>query len=110
MPMQPTPPPFYPQQTPWIPPFMGMQAPPYQAFCQQVSPYQMTQTTQDGTNPTKKRRMYYCHTHGACYHPSPKCRNKAPGHQDNATFANRMGGSTKNVRGIQQASQNQPPT
>ena len=51
MPMQPTPPPYNPQQAPWIHPFAGMQAPPYQAYCQQVSPYQMTQNTQDGANP-----------------------------------------------------------
>ena len=34
----------------------------------------------------------YCWTHGACHHPSHVCINKAPGHQDGATFMNQMGG------------------
>ena len=35
----------------------------------------------------------YCHTHGACNHASSACNRKAPGHRNNATQANRMGGS-----------------
>lgn len=40
----------------------------------------------------------YCHTHGSSKnlaHTSQTCRNKGPDHQDTATFANKMGGSTK---------------
>ena len=40
----------------------------------------------------------YCWTHGACGHTSKECRTRADGHQTAATFQNRMGGSTKNVR------------
>ena len=35
----------------------------------------------------------YCWTHGAWNHTSEKCQHKAPGHQDTAPFADRMGGS-----------------
>ena len=40
----------------------------------------------------------HCWTHGhkvSHAHNSSTCRNKAPGHQDQATRANTMGGSTK---------------
>ena len=40
--------------------------------------------------PTKPNA--FCWTHGTTYHPSNKCRNKATGHQDRATAANKMGG------------------
>ena len=36
----------------------------------------------------------YCWSHGACGHDGKDCRNKKPGHRDEATFANRLGGST----------------
>ena len=36
----------------------------------------------------------YCWTHGACGHPSSACRFPAPGHMGNATFENKLGGST----------------
>jgi hypothetical protein len=36
----------------------------------------------------------YCWTHGACAHFGNSCRNKADGHQDTATFQNKMSGST----------------
>ena len=38
----------------------------------------------------------YCWTCGCCTHWSKNCVIKAPGHKDNATFKNRMGGSDKN--------------
>ena len=41
------------------------------------------------------RRKFYCWTHGGCNHQSSECRNKKNGHQDNATFRNKKGGSTK---------------
>jgi hypothetical protein len=40
----------------------------------------------------------YCWTHGSSNnrrHTSATCKNKAPGHRDNATAANPLGGSTK---------------
>ena len=36
----------------------------------------------------------YCWTHGRCTHTSNECLRKAPGHQDNATFDNKLDGST----------------
>ena len=42
------------------------------------------------------RRDHYCYTHGACAHKSNQCRTKSDGHQDNATFEKKQGGSTKN--------------
>ena len=45
-------------------------------------------------NGEPKRFNRYCWTHGACAHQSNKCKNKADGHQDKATFTKKMGGST----------------
>ncbi|GKY93435.1 hypothetical protein MPSEU_000311100 [Mayamaea pseudoterrestris] len=35
----------------------------------------------------------YCHTHGHCGHTSKDCNRRAPGHQENATKNNKMGGN-----------------
>ena len=35
----------------------------------------------------------YCWTHGRCNHLGSACNNKAPGHKDTATIANKLGGS-----------------
>ena len=40
----------------------------------------------------------YCWTHGLYNHTSNECRNKKEGHQDNATFKNRMNGSNKGIK------------
>ena len=39
----------------------------------------------------------YCLRHGACNHCSRDCRNKLEGHQDDATFENRMGGEIREI-------------
>jgi hypothetical protein len=42
-------------------------------------------------------QLGYCWTHGTCKnrrHNSATCQNKQPGHQDEATDENKMGGST----------------
>ena len=46
-------------------------------------------------NPTFTRRVTskYCWTHGGCAHAGNMCNDKAPGHQNDATFANKMDGS-----------------
>ena len=53
-------------------------------------------------NPRQQRRPRvinrYCWTHGACAHTGNECRARTTGHQATATFQNRMGGSTRNVR------------
>ena len=41
----------------------------------------------------------YCWTHGLVSYFGRDCKSKADGHQDNASFKNRMGGSTKGVLG-----------
>ena len=50
----------------------------------------------DSTGERRQRRdiTKYCYTHGACAHTGTDCRAKTTGHQDAATFANKMGGST----------------
>ena len=54
----------------------------------------------DITNPrTGKPWHRYCWTHGCCNHWSNKCPQRKPGHKLNATFKNRMGGSTTGVLG-----------
>ena len=40
-------------------------------------------------------RSYYCWTHGACAHEGRHCNRKADGHKDEATFSNKMGGSSR---------------
>ena len=35
----------------------------------------------------------YCWTHGGCNHFGKDCKTKAPGHKDDATLENKMGGS-----------------
>jgi hypothetical protein len=55
-----------------------------------------TDTTSFAIN-TGSCTLYYCWTHGLGRnraHTSPTCKNKATGHQDTATAANLMGGST----------------
>ena len=49
--------------------------------------------TPDDASFNRRVTTSYCHTHGACNHNSGACTTKAPGHQDNATMDNRMGGS-----------------
>ena len=39
----------------------------------------------------------YCWSHGFCYHPGTKCKNKKEGHQDTATITSIMGGSSYKV-------------
>ena len=39
---------------------------------------------------------HYCWTCGACNHPSMQCPNPIPGHQNRATFRNRMNGNQNN--------------
>ena len=58
--------------------------------------------TSDGENqrpPRKRKRKRtdmskYCWSCGAWNHTSAKCRFKKPGHKDDATFSNKMNGST----------------
>jgi hypothetical protein len=40
----------------------------------------------------------YCWSHGGCGHTSATCMSKKTGHQDNATFTDKMGGSTRNCQ------------
>ena len=51
----------------------------------------------DTINPkTGKPWKRYCWSCGCCPHASKNCPNKKTGHQDSATFKNRMGGSNTN--------------
>ena len=53
----------------------------------------LAEKTPDNATFFRRITNKYCWTHGAWNHTSEKCQHKAPGHQDAATFANRMGGS-----------------
>lgn len=64
-----------------------------------------TATAQSSGQPTTSRQhrprrntSKYCWSHGACSHGGIDCAHKKPGHIDNATFADRQGGSTAYVR------------
>jgi hypothetical protein len=53
----------------------------------------------DGGRSTRPRNTsIYCWTHGGCGHTSATCMSKQTGHQDAATFTNKMGGSTNNCQ------------
>ena len=54
-------------------------------------------TDNDGGGSYRKRRNIskYCWSHGACAHTSRDCNNKRSGHKDNASFSNKLGGSTR---------------
>jgi hypothetical protein len=44
----------------------------------------------------QRNNSIYCWTHGGSGHTSTDCSSKVTGHQNNATFENKMGGSTRN--------------
>jgi len=73
-------------------------------FCNQMAPPQVMAPVNNQPpsvqQQQKRKRIFYCWTHGSCYHSSDRCLNKAPGHQDTSIFRNRMDGSTKNVRNV----------
>ena len=43
---------------------------------------------------TRHKKSKYCYTHGACAHEGKFCKKTRQGHKDDATFDNKMGGST----------------
>ena len=63
---------------------------------QQLQQQLSMQPSTPSTKPNSSKRVVtdYCWTHGACAHPSHLCRNKKPGHRDDATFENKFDGST----------------
>ena len=62
---------------------------------QQSSTPSLSTTTSSSSRRRRRTNIsFYCWSHGACAHPSPDCKSKRPGHQDAATFENKMGGST----------------
>ena len=65
--------------------------------CQPNNTTQQSSNRQCSNNQRNPNQQLYCWHHGACNHRSKDCRNKGEGHQDDATFENRMGGSTKNI-------------
>ena len=65
---------------------------------------QVSQQTAGKTiNPrTGKKWKRYCWSCGCCPHSSKYCPNKLPGHRDDASFKNRLGGSNKDCRPVQE--------
>ena len=51
--------------------------------------------TPDNANNTCCITDQYCHTHGGYNHTSGECTRKSPGHNDAASFDNRLGGSNE---------------
>jgi hypothetical protein len=49
-----------------------------------------------GSSYRPRNYAIYCWTHGGCGHTGATCLTKLAGHQDAATFTNKMGGSTRN--------------
>ena len=47
-----------------------------------------------GARYTRSNTSKYCWSHGACAHASSECNDKKDVHKNNATFADKMGGST----------------
>ena len=50
---------------------------------------------------TRANKTKYCHSHGACAHESKFCKNKRPGHKNEATFVNKMNGSTAYCQAVE---------
>ena len=56
------------------------------------------QNNDNGGKRGYKQYKFYCMRHGVnITHAGNDCKDKQPNHNDNATFANQMGGSTRNV-------------
>jgi len=55
-------------------------------------------TNNNGIQKNRVGHTKYCWTHGLCNHISKECKNKREGHKDDATFKNRMGGSSKGIK------------
>ena len=51
-----------------------------------------------------KKDRKYCWTHGSCAHDGKECNNPNDGHKKEATFANMLGGSTKDCYWLQNTS------
>ena len=63
----------------------------------------------DGNKKNKKKKKEqkdrkYCWTHGSCAHDGKECNNPNEGHKKEATFANMLGGSTKDCYWLQSTS------
>ena len=65
--------------------------------CQPINNSAPNNTRRQPRRTRNPNQRFYCWKHGACNHKSKDCRDKTPEHQDDATFENRMGGSTKNI-------------
>ena len=50
---------------------------------------------------TRVNKSKYCHTHGSCAHKSKFCKNKRPGHKNEATFEDKMNGSTAYCQAVE---------
>ena len=67
--------------------------------CQLVnSAAQVPNNSQRRNTRIRRNISKYCWTHGACSHWGKDCRNKKPGHSDDATFNDRKGDSTAYIR------------
>ena len=66
---------------------------------QQMTELLQSNKSKGGEKKSKKKEKgerKYCFTHGCCAHSGAECKNPGDNHKKEATFANMMGGSTKN--------------
>jgi hypothetical protein len=91
-PPHPQPPAYYPPQPTYYPP-----NPPFQSRGgrgRSSFGHQGRSGRGDSGRGRQRNTSIYCWTHGGCGHTSAACLAKLPGHQDTATFANKMAGNT----------------
>jgi hypothetical protein len=91
-PPHPQPPAYYPPQPtyyPLNPPFQSRGGRGRSSFG-----HQGRSGRGDSGRGRQRNTSIYCWTHGGCGHTSAACLAKLPGHQDTATFANKMAGNT----------------
>ena len=50
---------------------------------------------------TRHNKSKYCYTHGACAHEGKFCKKKRQGHKDDASFDDKMGGSTAYCQAVE---------
>ena len=77
-------------------PFQPIYQSPYQPFGRGFGGGRGRGRGRGGYYSNPRRHDRYCWTHGACAHDSATCNHKKSGHKNDATFTNKMGGSTVN--------------
>eukprot|EP00957_Ditylum_brightwellii_P186056 14165563-Ditylum_brightwellii.AAC.1 len=92
--------PMYPPMLMWQQLFQNITNAPQQHqggnHCRRGGEQKRKRQQQQQQQQYQPRTNRYCWTHGGCNHFGSSCCTPAQGHQPNATFQNKMGGSTTN--------------